>query len=108
MGIKPPVRTSAPGCPREFSAALAVNVFVLGEIAHGAIGEFADAVAMRIVCGDGQVVVADMLDKSRRELFAGLATRPTLALEIIARLFFGGLRLAVTFVLPVFVHALEP
>ena len=61
---------------------------------------------MRIVGGDHEVIVADMVDEDRREIFAGLAADPAVALEVGARLFFGDLGRAMRFMLPVLVHAL--
>src|SRR4030095_10279657 len=49
-----------------------------------------------------------MLDKDRRELFSRFAARPTLALEVEARFFPGGFGLALSFVFPMLIHALEP
>ena len=83
-------------------------MIVLGHIADGAIGEFADAIAVRIVSGDHQIVFTDILDVGRRQLFAGFAAGPTLTLEIIAGLFLSGFRLALALMFPVFVHAFEP
>src|SRR5581483_9648279 len=94
--------------PKYFPPRFARNTFIVGEIADRALGKFADAVAVRIIGGDGQVVGAHVLDKSRRQLLAGFAARPALALEIVARFFPGGARPAVAFVLPVLVHPFEP
>ena len=73
-------------------------MIVFGEIADGSIGEFTDAVAVRIIRRNQQVIGADMLDINRRQLLAGFATRPALAFEIVARLFFRRLGLTVAFV----------
>ena len=46
-------------------------MIVSGHIADGAIGEFTNAIAVRIVGGDHQIVFADMLDVGRRQFLAG-------------------------------------
>src|SRR5215475_535380 len=83
-------------------------MIVRSEIAHGAIREFADAIAMGIVRRNGQVILPDMFDEYRRQLLARLAARPALAFEVSARLLFCDFRSAMPFVLPMLVHSLEP
>src|SRR5215475_5051020 len=83
-------------------------MIVRSEIAHGAIREFADAIAMGIVRRNGQVILPDMFDKDLSQLLARLAACPALALEVSARLLFCDFRSAMPFVLPMLVHSLEP
>ena len=83
-------------------------MIVFGEIADGTIGEFTDAIAVRIIRRDQQIIGADMLDIDQRQLFAGFATRPALPFEIVARFFFGRLGLAMPLMFPVFIHAFQP
>src|SRR4029078_4480181 len=67
-----------------------------------------DECAVSIIRGDGQIVRANMFDKHGCEFFASFTARPALAFEIIAGLFFRSFRPAVTFVLPMLIHAFEP
>src|SRR5262245_8884722 len=84
------------------------NFVIAADRAHRPVRELVDGVAVRVVGGDHQVIVADVLDEYRRQLFPSLTTDPTIALEIIAGLFFGDLGGTVRFMFPMLVHALQP
>ena len=74
--------------PENLGARLTGNLVVAADRADGLVRELIDGVAVRIVGGDHQIVVADVIDEDRRQLLAGLAADPAVALEVIARFFF--------------------
>src|SRR5437899_1608496 len=94
--------------PEYFAPRFGGNLIIAADRAHGLVRELVDGGAVRIVGGDHQVIIADMFDEHRRQLFAGLTANPTIAFEIIARLFLGDLGGAVGLMFPVLVHALQP
>ena len=78
-------------------------IIIFREIADRAIEKLADAIAIRIIRGDGQVIRADSFHECWRELFARLATRPAQPFEAVAGLPFSSFRLAMAFVFPMLV-----
>src|SRR4051812_7567004 len=59
--------------PENLSSHVARQFVVAAQIADGAVGEFIDRVAVRVIRRDHQPLVAHVLDIHRGELFSGLA-----------------------------------
>src|SRR5215813_11399559 len=94
--------------PKNLAARFDGDFIVAADRAYRLVRELVDGVAVRVVGGDHQVIVADVLDENGGQLFSGLTTHPTIAFEIIAGLFFGDFGRAVGLMFPMLVHALQP
>ena len=94
--------------PQDLATGFLRQLFVGAQGAHGEIRPLVDAVAVGIVRGHGQAIIAQVLDEARHQLFPGLAAYPALPVKVEAGFFRSGLGRPMGLVLPVLIHALQP
>src|SRR5262249_47676588 len=60
--LRPQSKSLSGIVPKNFAPRFGGNLAVAADRAHGLVGEFVDGVAVRVVGGDHQVIIADVLD----------------------------------------------